>query len=258
MPEPGIVDCHVHVGLTKYRPVEEYRDSMRRCGIDRAVLVQYLGNADNAYLERVVQEDPEVFTGIGLVDADDPAAPRRIDELARRGVLGGVRLPARVRGDVWKAMDAHGLTASVTGPFTDVVDDTFLDVVDHHPGVHFRLEHLGWLRFADDPAPYPGFRQFLRLAERPNTSASWSGFFLNAATPYPYPDAVPYLRMCLAAFGADRLMWSGDWNRAGGTDADYAAAVVHVTDHMTFLDPDERDRVLGRSAATILGRPSWV
>ncbi|MFG2044534.1 amidohydrolase family protein [Dactylosporangium sp. NPDC048998] len=254
----GIVDCHVHVGLAKYRPVEDYLDTMRAHGVDRAVLVQYLGNADNDYLERVVGEHPEAFTGIGLVDPDDPQAPHRIDELARRGVLNGVRLPARVRGDVWKAMEANGLTASVTGPFPDVVDDTFLDVVDRHPGVHFRLEHLGWLRFSDDPAPYSGFQRFLRLAERPNTSTSWSGFFLNAGTPYPYPDAEPYLRMSLAAFGADRLMWSGDWNRPGGTDADYAAAIAHVADHMPFLGPAERDRVLGRSAATILGRDSWA
>ncbi|GAA1006362.1 hypothetical protein Aple_031770 [Acrocarpospora pleiomorpha] len=249
-----IVDCHVHVGLTKYRPVTDYLDTMKTHGIARAVLVQYLGNPDNGYLERCVLERPDLFAGVALVDPQDSRAPRLVDEIGERGVLRGVRLPAGgTPSGVWRAMDTHRLVASVTGPFADVTGDAFLDIVDRHPGVHFRLEHLGWLKLADDPPPYRGFRRFLRLAERPNTSTSWSGFFLNAGTPYPYPDAEPYLRMSLAAFGVDRLMWSGDWNRAGGTDADYAAAVEHVTGHMPFLSDEDRDRVLGRSADTIFG-----
>ncbi|WP_283137118.1 amidohydrolase family protein [Rhizohabitans arisaemae] len=249
-----IVDCHVHVGLTKFRPVEDYLHAMRTHGVTRAVLVQHLGNPDNDYLERCVQEYPELFTGVGLVDAGDRDAPRQIEKLAGRAVLGGVRLPPTAPADVWKAMDTHRLVASVTGPFDAVADDAFLGVVDRYPGVHFRFEHLGWLRLADDPEPYRGFQRFLRLATRPNTSATWSGFFHNAATAYPYPDAEPYLRMSLAAFGAERLMWSGDWNREGGTDATYTDAISHVTDHMPFLSAREREFVLGRSADELFGR----
>ncbi|MER6528628.1 amidohydrolase family protein [Streptomyces sp. NPDC001508] len=258
MTDRVIVDCHVHVGPTRFRPVAAYLEAMTQHGIGHAVLVQHLGEPDNGHLERCVQDRPGLFAGVGLVDPDDAAAPSRLDALGRRGVLAGVRLPARARGDVWRAAAEHRLVASITGPFSDVVDDEVLEVVDKHPDVHFRFEHLGWLRLADDPVPYPGFSRFLRLAERPNTSTTWSGFFLNAGSPYPYPDAEPYLRMALDAFGAERLMWSGDWNRAGGTDADYAQAVGHVTEHASFLTAEERNWVLGRSAATIFGRDSWV
>ena len=41
-----IVDAYSHCGISKYRPVENVQDIMRRNGVARAVLVQHLGEYD--------------------------------------------------------------------------------------------------------------------------------------------------------------------------------------------------------------------
>jgi L-fuconolactonase len=254
---PLLVDAHVHVGLRKYRPVEDWLEAMDEHGITHAVLVQYIGNHDNAYLEECVVAKPERFAAVAALDAGAADAPAKLSELARRGLVRGIRLAAASRsagGDplaLWRRINELGLVASVTGPFADVIGDDFLAVVDQFPNAHFRAEHLGWLRYADDPPPHHGIDRLARLARRPNTSTTWSGFFLNSSRPHPYPDAWPFLHATLEAFGPRRIMWSGDWNRPDLGPRDYQDAIDLVTKHLDFLSPAEREWILGRSAATL-------
>lgn len=254
---PQVIDAHVHVGTRKYRPVEDFRADMDRHGMRRAVLVQFLGNTDNRYLETVIAADPDRFAGIGLVDPGDIDAAAQVRTIAKRGLFRGIRLPATARSAgpdpllVWRLIAENGLVASVHGAFQPVVDGAFCDLLEALPDLHVRLEHLGGVMMGSEPPPYDRFRRFLELAARPNTTTTWSGFFLNAATPYPYPDADPFLRMTLEAFGADRIMWSGDWNRPDLGETDYAAAIAQVTSHAPFLDAEQRSWILGGAAGAV-------
>lgn len=269
MPAPDrqdVVDSHVHVGGAKYPPIEDYLAAMTECGVDAAVLVQALGEQDAGYLEDCRRSHPGSFAGVAFVDVTDPVGARRVAALGERGMLNGVRVRVRDTADVGllagllDPLARHRLVVSVHGEFTALASDALLRLVERSPDVQFRFEHLGCLRLADDPAPYPGFRRFLRLAGFANASTTWSGFFLNAAKPYPYPDAEPYLRMSLDAFGAHRIMWSGDWNRPGNSPAGYRGAVRHVIEHMPFLDEEQRRSVLAGTARTIfrIGEPHAV
>jgi predicted TIM-barrel fold metal-dependent hydrolase len=227
------------------------------------VLVQYIGNHDNAYLEECLLRHPGRFALIGAVDVTSPDAPDALSVLAAGGAFSGIRLAAGTRSPgrdplaIWRRIDELGLIASVTGPHSDFIDNRFAAIVAAFPEAHFRLEHLGWLRLDHDPTPGPRFRRFLRLADRPNTSATWSGFFLSSADPYPFADTQPFLRDSFAAFGARRIMWSGDWNRAGLGATDYQASIDVILDHVPFVSDEDRAWIMGRTAATLfqLGEP---
>ena len=53
-----VVDTHVHVGLRKYEPLEALLDQMNRNRVDKAVLVQYMGNPDNTYMTECMRAHP--------------------------------------------------------------------------------------------------------------------------------------------------------------------------------------------------------
>ncbi|WP_116948926.1 amidohydrolase family protein [Jiangella endophytica] len=246
-----IVDAHVHAGPPKYAPIERYRATMAASGIGGAVLVQHLGNSDNRYLLDAVRADPARFAGVALVDrADDAEAPLAAGFAGLRVAPGG--LPDGSGAAVFDVLAAAGAVASVTGPFADVVSDGFASVVAARPRLHVRLEHLGWFRYQPGSPDIHAFDRLLALAELPNVSVMWSGFFANAGTPYPYPDARPYLDRCLAAFGPERTMWSGDWNRAGLAAGEYDAA-VELASSSWGLDGAQAADVLGGTAARVFG-----
>jgi L-fuconolactonase len=250
-----VIDAHVHVGPPNYAPVEDYLTAMSSHGLRRAVLVQQLAAADNDYLVATLTQHPTRFVGIAIVDHRSTRAAAQLEELAAHHRIRGIRLPAIARSPgqdpwaIWRLANRLKLDVSVAGPFDAVISPDMARIVDECPDTHFRFEHLGCLRFSDDPPPYLSFRKFLRLAARPNTSTTWSGFFLNSARPYPYRDARPFLEQSFEAFGAHRIMWSGDWNRSAITDQIYHQAMSLVRDNLDFLTDSDRAAIMGGTAA---------
>jgi len=250
-----LVDAHVHVGPPKYPSVEDYLTAMAPAGVEQSVLVQHVGNTDHRYLYRCFAAHRGRFALVGMIDPRQPSAAAQVDDLAAAG-FAGLRLWAASRSPgpdplaVWRAADRNHLVVSVRGPFTDIAHPDFAALLDELPGLVVRLEHLGFFRYGADF----GFDAFLRLADRPQVFTMWSGYYAYSGAGYPYPDATPYLRASLAAYGPERIMWSGDWNRTQtATDAEYRAAIQHVTDHLDFLTRDDQEWILGRTAAAVFG-----
>src|SRR5262245_57889960 len=69
---------------------------MESAGVERAVLVQHLGEDDNAYLGRIVSNAPRSFAAACLVNPDDPTAATTLHGLAAEGFFRGVRFPLQV------------------------------------------------------------------------------------------------------------------------------------------------------------------
>lgn len=125
----------------------------------------------------------------------------------------------------------------------------FTDIVATFPNLRFVLEHLGGFTCSAS-----GFERFLALSRFSNVHTMWSCFYKYSGSPYPYRNADPYLAESLEAFGAGRLVWSGDWNRfehghADGPD-DYADARAHISD-LPFVDADELAQILGGTAQSL-------
>jgi L-fuconolactonase len=251
-----IVDAQVHLGGSLYRPVEDYLPVMATHGIDQAVLVQQFGSTDNDYLRDTVLARPDLFVGVGAVEETSPAAPEDVHGLVATGAFTGLRITASARTQgcdplgIWRALDAEGVVATVRGTFAEMTSPAFAQLVGTFPNLTFVLEHLGGFGYTTGS----DFDRFLALSSFPNVNTMWSCFYRYSSTTCPYPDADSYLADSLAAFGADRLVWSGDWNRfeqgrADGPD-DYRNARAHVSG-LPFVEPDDLDRILGGTARSL-------
>jgi L-fuconolactonase len=254
-----LVDAQVHVGLTKYRRLESYLPELEAAGVEKAILVQYAGNTDNSYLLECVRSQPGRFAGIAAVDHDDARGPSQIARLAELGVCSSVRIPAGARTPgpdplaVWRAVNDAGLVATVQGPFTDIADPWFAEVVTALPELPIMLEHIGCFRYGVDS----GFSTLLALGKRPNVYTMWSCFYRFSQEVYPHKDAWPHLAEALEAFGPQRILWSADINRGdqglGETQDDYRRALDLILDRVAELDEGDRRDILGLNAARVYG-----
>uniref|UniRef100_UPI003F491A6F amidohydrolase family protein n=1 Tax=Paenarthrobacter ureafaciens TaxID=37931 RepID=UPI003F491A6F len=255
-----IVDAHVHVGIDKYRPVEAFWNDAEACGVDVAVLVQYMGHYDNSYISACVRKAPDRFVGIAMVDVNSPKVLKAVESVAQDGAFAGIRLEARTRSggedpyQIWRAIAESGLVASVRGPLEDILHPSFQELLEELPELTIRLEHSAFFRFQRHTGTQ--FEQILGMSERAQTYLMWSGYYDFSEEPYPYKDAYPFLQESLAAFGARRIMWSGDWNR-NDLDAErpqgyYLKAVGHIHDELDFVNESDLAQIMGQSALRYL------
>ncbi len=246
----SVVDAHVHLGPPKYATVEQFTAAMEFERIDGAVLVQHLGNSDNRYLAAIRRARPQRFAAVAIIDRVD-----EVEATLRDGFVGlrlpPTGLPGRDGADVFAALDQAQALASITGPASAVASAPFAAIVRQHPRVQFRIEHLGGYRYGATAEDQRQFTALLALADQPNVTLMWSGFFLNAGTPFPYPNTHAYLAATHAAFGADRIMWSGDWNRPGLATGDYHQMIELV--RLVTADEDDVEAILVGTARRVFG-----
>ena len=115
-----IVDSHCHVSPYWYEPLESLLYHMDRNEVECAVLVQYMGQLNNAYQSECVRRFPGRFVSVVLVDTDSPHAAKDLERLVEEGA-GGLRLRAETRspGDdplaIWHKAEQLGIPVSCGG-----------------------------------------------------------------------------------------------------------------------------------------------
>ena len=152
-----IIDPHVHVWVNdpRYpwakettRPPERNAtaemliDLMKANGVERTVLVQYIGYRwDNRYVAATLKKYPQYFQGVARVDPDDPAAPDHLSRLTEEGFR-GVRLsPAGnasgdwIRGSLmpplWKRAESLHVPMLILAPISRMPD--VAPLIERHP-----------------------------------------------------------------------------------------------------------------------------
>ena len=143
------------------------------------------------------------------------------------------------------------------------------EIARRHPELVVIVDHLGMRQnptFGLDDPPFRDLPALLALAELPNVRVKVSGVPTLSADPYPFMDLWESLDQVLAAFGPERLMWGSDISRVMGRAGTirlapegreyakhtYAEALFYLK-HTDRLTPEQREWLLGRTAATVLG-----
>ena len=118
------------------------------------------------------------------------------------------------------------------------------------------LQHLSQIGLGVKD-PLPAMRKLLALARYPNvwvkiselTSVSKSGT-------YPFTDAYPWVKRVHEAFGPDRLLWGTGYPgaaRAHFKRPTLKKEIALIREEMSFLPPEDREKILGRNAAALWG-----
>lgn len=273
-----IIDAHQHVwdldraaydwmdaGLGSiHRTVrfDELAPTLDRLGIGGTVLVQSADNAaDTDLMLEVASREPTVRAVVAWAPLDDPdALPPRLDWLRARPVVTGVRVLVHERAPRWLESPAAdrglGLLAE-SGLSLDFPTAGFAALAElpgigsRHPDLRIVVDHLGKPPIGGDPDDRARWRALLAdAAANPLTHAKLSGLYSSVGALDSWTvDAVrPFVHDALDLFGAERLMYGGDWPisvLAGG----YERTWESVTTLLGELSAAERGAILGETAA---------
>lgn len=251
-----IIDTHCHIGLHKYEPVEVLRFHMARSGVDQAVFIQYMGNADNQYLLDSMAAYPGQFAAAMLVEADDDGS--RIRFWAEQWIgrsNRGIRLPANFRGTGsdplahWRTAAELDLVVSAPASPESLLSEEFAEVVRRFPNLSIVIEHLGGAKPGMDEAI---FRPILKLAQHENLTIKLPGFGEFCTLPHPFQSVPPFADWVLEAFGPQRIMWGSDWPPVSSREG-YESSLRFPQRHFAHLSEDERAWIFGKTAQRIWG-----
>lgn len=275
-----IIDAHQHVwDLSRARydwlgpahgPIfrtvteDELLPELRRCGVDGVVLVQAADNAeDTALMLATAAEHPEVVAVVGHVPLEDPAATaEQLEVLAADPLVVGIRNLIHDRPDPDflirpEVLESLGLVAAAGLAF-DVVSvlPRHLEHVPvlarRHPDLTLVVDHLSKPPIGE-PDAEPWRTLLARAAEHPRVHAKVSGLYPGADMTAWTTDAIrPFVAHAIQHFGADRLMYGGDWPvsvLAGG----YTAVWEGLAPIIAELSAEEARAVLGETAVRCYG-----
>lgn len=250
---PDLAPIHRDFQLSDLAP------HLATAGIEGTILIQAAPTESETRFLLDVAETAEVVRGVvGWIDFDAPNGPARIDALAARTLLVGLRpMIQDIADDDW-LLGPHLAPQLAAMAARDLVFDALvlprhlprlLHVVSRHPQLQFVLDHFGKPRLATgDIADWQ--RDIASLAEQPNVVCKLSGLVTEAARNWQVADLRQAVDHVLACFGPQRMVWGSDWpvvNLAGGYEKWLAAAETLVAD----LSADERAAIFGGNAARV-------
>jgi L-fuconolactonase len=271
------IDAHVHVwdptraeypwlgdgmgDLNRPIGLEELTPTLDRLGIDGVVLVQASDNAeDTALMIESSRRHPEVVGIVAWAPLDRPEElPEHFARLAGAGRVVGIRNlihdrepewllgPQTDRGLAELARSGYPLDFVTAGPAA-LAELPVLG--QRHPDLDIVIDHLGKPPIGGTAEERLRWRRLLAdAAANPRTHAKLSGLYSSTGdlAAWTVDQVRPFVDDALELFGAERLMYGGDWPisvLAGGYDRSWAA----MTELLAPLSATERDAILGGTA----------
>jgi L-fuconolactonase len=274
-----VIDAHQHVWdlqhvsypwltpsagvLHRTYSFDELSPQLDACGVDATVLVQAADSVEETrWMQAVADAHPQVAAIVAWVPLDEPdhAADLLDDYAADRRIVGIRHLIHNEPDEDWLLRPAvqEGLALlAARGMTFDVVAVTerhlghVAEIAARHPSLRLVIDHLakppiatkGWLPWATGLA---------RAALYPNVYAKLSGLNTSAGPDWSFRDLAPYVGHAFDCFGADRLMFGGDWP-VTLLSRDYRRVWDAMTTLLTRRTLAEREAVLGGTAASFYG-----
>jgi L-fuconolactonase len=250
---PALAPIYRDFGLADLAP------HLAAAGIEGTILVQAAATEAETMFLLDIAESSEVVRGVvGWTDFDAADGVARIDALAARNLLVGLRpMVQDIADDDWLLRPALApLLAAMAR--NDLVFDALvlprhlprlLQIVGRHGDLTFVLDHCGKPRLATgEVATWQ--RDIALLAEHPNIVCKLSGLVTEAAPDWQIADLRQAVDHVVTCFGPQRLLWGSDWpvvDLAGGYAAWFVAAETLLAD----LSPFDKAAIFGRNAARI-------
>ena len=227
--------------------------------IDGTILVQAAATEAETLFMLGIAERADVVRGVvGWTDFDAPDGVARIDAMAARPLLVGLRpMVQDIPDDDWllgpalepllRAMAGHGLVFDALALPRHL--SRLLRVVDRHGELQFVLDHCAKPHLkTGDIAVWR--RDIAELAARQNIVCKLSGLVTEAGPDWQLGDLRPAVDHVIKCFGPQRLLWGSDWpvlNLAGDYERWLEASQTLLAD----LTEDDKAAIFGGNAARI-------
>jgi len=232
-------------------------------GIDATVLVQASETwEENAFM--VAEAEASGFVGavVAWADLTDPAAGERLQELARHGVVKGIRPVLQgiddsewvLRPDV---MGALAVLAPLGLAFDALVQPRHLPAIDALaralPDLPIVIDHAAKPPIrAGAPPPLSWAADMARLARHPQVCCKLSGLATEHGPGWRTETLAPVADRLLETFGPARLMWGSDWPVLE-LDGSYPQWLACARDLTARCGAGERADIMGGTAQRFYG-----
>lgn len=250
----------------------------RACIVQRATLYGY----DNRYALDAVTTHPDRLTPIIVLDAQDPASPSQLKELATKHRLGGLRMvaPNLTETDtswldsddalnLWRKAAALGLPVTVIlyRRNNEAGRQALLGIARRFRDLPILVDHVGVphastpeTRFAASQGviyEVPGPPDFGIAAMAPFEELHHVHFKVTDINfdrlEEAHFDSADFVRTLADRFGARRLLWGSD---VGQSPAPYSSKLQRLHASAARLCTEERAQYLGGTALALYGRAS--
>lgn len=265
----GWIDAHVHIWtpdvhaypLAKgydassmqppsFTPVELMAHAAP-CGVTRVVLIQMsFYGFDNKYMLDVIADQPSVYRGVAVIDADrDPRA--RMADLRSCGVRGFRIGDAKSwRGspgmrEMWNSGADQELAMCLLVNPQEL--PAVIDMCRQYPRTPVVIDHCA--RIGTDGTIRPQDLDALcRLADFDRVRVKLSAFYALGDKKPPYRDLSPMIEKLLSRFGRERLMWATDCPYQVQGTRTYRDSINLIGEELDSLTLEDREWILRKTA----------
>jgi predicted TIM-barrel fold metal-dependent hydrolase len=234
---------------------------MEAAGVDRAVIVPptWIGEDNSTALE-ACEAFPGRFAVMGRFDPLAPDIEGRLSHWRQQPNMLGIRMTFRVPpfdtwlddnslDGFWSACERYEIPVMALVPSEA---HKLYRVAERHPGLTLIIDHMAADLQEKGTASFEKIDGLLGLARFPNVSVKTSSAPSLSAEPYPFRDIYPFLKQIYEGFGSQRMLWGADYTRLTST---YPDCLRHFQEGLDFLTAEDKEWVLGRTAATVLRWP---
>ena len=239
--------------------VEELQANMKAVGVNRVVLIQMsFYGYDNSYMLDAIREHKGSFSGVAVIDQDQPRVDLEMRKMKGQGVRGFRIYPKNQTVDQWldhPAMHAMWKTAAKEDlAMCCLIDADALPAIDRmcrrYPDTTVVIDHFARIGVTGEIKPAE-IKALTDLARHKNAYVKISAYYaLGKKTP-PYHDLGPMIRQLLDAYGRKRLMWASDAPFQVVKGHTYKASIDLIKSGLDFLDKDDREWLLEKTAERV-------
>ena len=275
--EPEWIDAHVHVWTpdTKTYPLSDsYKVSdmvpasftpdelFSHCKpqrVTKIVLIQMsFYGFNNQYMLDCMEKHPGVFSGVVIVDENEPGLKMTMNSLAEKGVRGFRLYTDRDKASKWK--DSVGMKEIWSHAAESGQSMCLLANPDALPFVNSMCEQYPKTRVVVDHFARIGVQgsidqaaldELCRLSKHDNVFVKTSAFYALGQKKAPYKDLGPMIQRLVSEFGAKRLMWASDCPYQVIEGHNYADSIGLIRDQLDFLTSEDKQWMLRGTAERV-------
>lgn len=270
-----IIDGHTHVFCqdtqaypladpeSSYRPATDgsaarLRECMAVSGVDRALTITagFYGWDNRSTLDERAGNEDWLAAGV-LVDPTSPSAAQDLAALVDAGAS-GLRIQRHLHYDgdlddpsitpLWAAAADLDITVDINATHEEY--GTVENRLREFPSARFILDHCGYVSAALAPAG-PTVAPVLELARYPNAYAKLTFLPVASREAFPFADVHGMVREIVDAFGPERCLFGTNFPQAQYCPELTYAQCVELFTEAVPLSRQERDWILGGTAATL-------